>query len=303
MLTTGAAEFRLVDRGQIAGGIALELLDEHALARDLAQGLPVGRARDAEPDRQRGAMAGQADHPDVMAEILAAELRPDAEVLCELVNFGFELEIAERPSVRRAARRQRVEIAGGGEFHRLQGLLGAQAPDDDGEVIGRAGGGAEGQDLLLQEGDHPLVGQDRGRRLVEEGLVGRAAALGDEQEFVGVVALGGDVDLRRQVVAGVLLLERRERRDLAVAQVLLQIGVADALGDRRLVVPLGPHAPALLGDHDGGAGVLAHRQHAAGGDIGVLQAGHRRRTCRWRSPRDRRGFWRAGRDGRGAADD
>ena len=42
-------------------------------------------------------------------------------------------------------------------------------------------------------------------------------------------------------------------------------------GDRRLVVAVGPDEPALLGDDDRGAGVLAHRQHAAGGDIGVLQ--------------------------------
>ena len=60
-------------------------------------------------------------------------------------------------------------------------------------------------------------------------------------------------------------------RELAVAQVLLGVGLAHALGERRLVRPLGPDVAALLGDDDGGAGVLAHRQHAARGDVGVLQ--------------------------------
>ena len=45
---------------------------------------------------------------------------------------------ARLPSVGR-----RVEPAGGGELHRLEGELGAGAADDDGEVVGRAGGGAE----------------------------------------------------------------------------------------------------------------------------------------------------------------
>ena len=89
----------------------------------------------------------------------------------------------------------------GGELHRLQGQFRRGAADHDGEVIGRAGGGAEREDLLLQKRDHPLVREDRGRRLKQERLVGRAAALGDEQEFVGVLALGIDLDLRRHVVA------------------------------------------------------------------------------------------------------
>ena len=41
--------------------------------------------------------------------------------------------------------------------------------------------------------------------------------------------------------------------------------------DRAFVVAVGPDEPALLAHDDRGAGVLAHRQHAAGRDIGVLQ--------------------------------
>ncbi len=108
--------------------------------------------------------------------------------------------------------------------------------------------------------------------LIEEAFVGRAAALGDEEEFVFVARLGVEVDLGRQIVAGVDLLIHRQRRDLAVAQIGLGKGAPDPFGERRRIVGAGPHHPlALLAHDDRGAGVLAHRQDLAGGDIGVLQ--------------------------------
>ncbi len=117
--------------------------------------------------------------------------------------------------------------------------------------------------------------QNRRRRLEQKRLVGRAAAFGDEQELVGVLALGVDLDLRRHVRLGVLLLEHGDRRQLRIAQIAFEVGVARALRQRRLVIvgilAVGPHPAALLAHDDGGAGVLAHRQHAAGGDVGVLE--------------------------------
>ena len=84
-------------------------------------------------------------------------------------------------------------------------------------------------------------------------------------------ALGVKLDLRRHVRARVLLLEHRDRRELRIAQVALEVGVARALGERRLVVAVGPDQAALLAHDDRGAGVLAHRQHAARRDVGVLE--------------------------------
>ena len=138
-------------------------------------------------------------------------------------------------------------------------------------MVGRARRGAEREHLLLEEGEHAVVGEDCRRRLEQERLVGGAAALGDEQKLVGVLPFRVDLDLGRHVVAGVLLLEHGERRELGIAQVPLEIGVAGALGERRLVLAVGPDQPALLAHDDRGAGVLAHGQHAAGGDVGVLE--------------------------------
>ena len=59
--------------------VGLELLEEHALGGDLAERLPVGRARDGQRDRAGGAVPRQPDHAHVVAEVLAAELRADPE--------------------------------------------------------------------------------------------------------------------------------------------------------------------------------------------------------------------------------
>jgi hypothetical protein len=85
----------LVDLRQILRRIGLKLLEEDAVPGDLALGLAVGRAGDAEADRQRGAVAGQADDADIVTEILAAELGADAGLLGQLVDLGFHFEVAE----------------------------------------------------------------------------------------------------------------------------------------------------------------------------------------------------------------
>ena len=58
---------------------------------------------------------------------------------------------------------------------------------------------------------------------------------------------------------------------MAVAQVALGERLVHASGERFGVVGAGPYALALLGHDDRRAGVLAHRQDAAGGNAGVLE--------------------------------
>src|SRR5690606_11616621 len=115
----------------------------------------------------------------------------------------LELDVAERAAELVARARQVVERAAARELHGLQRRLGGAAADDDREVVRRAGRGAERADLPLQEG-HQRVGLEHGPRLLEqEGLVRRAAALRDDQEAVLVALRRVELDLRRQVGAGV----------------------------------------------------------------------------------------------------
>src|SRR5258705_11240510 len=95
-----AAE-RLLHGGEILRRIVLELFEIDAVLGDLAEHLAVRRAGHAEPDRQRSAMARQADHPHVMTKIFAAELRADAERLRHLQYLLLHLEIAEAVAIGR----------------------------------------------------------------------------------------------------------------------------------------------------------------------------------------------------------
>ena len=138
-------------------------------------------------------------------------------------------------------------------------------------MVGRAGGGADlgglGDDKVEQ-----LVGiQHCGRLLEEKALVGTAAALGDEEEFVGVVALGVDLDLGRQIGAGVAFVEHRQRRQLRVPQIQRGVCARNAPGQMLGVMAVGEHLAAAAGMDDGRPGVLAHRQHPAGGDVRIAQ--------------------------------
>jgi hypothetical protein len=83
-----------------------------------------------------------------------------------------------------------------------------------GQVVGRAGGRAKRAHLL----DAELLQARRVEQglgfLVEEGLVGGPAALGDEEKLVGLALVCIEVDLGREVRARVGLLIERERHVL-----------------------------------------------------------------------------------------
>jgi hypothetical protein len=128
--------------------------------------------------------------------------------------------------------RQRVEVARRRELGGLEGELGRRAADDHGEVVRRAGRGAERLQLVEDPRQQGRLVQQRLGLLEEVALVGAAAALGHEEELVLVAVGGGDLDLGRQVGAGVLLVVHRERRQLAVAQVAREVRLVDAAGDR-----------------------------------------------------------------------
>jgi hypothetical protein len=123
----------------------------------------------------------------------------------DLEHLLLELEVAEGPAALVAAGRQRVEVARTRELDRLQRELRRHAADHDRQVVGRARRGAELARLLVDPREQRLRIEQRLGLLEEERLVRRAAALGQEQEAVGSSPFGVELDLRRQVVAGVLL--------------------------------------------------------------------------------------------------
>ena len=116
-------------------------------------------------------MPCQAHHAHIMAEILAAELRPDAKVLRELMHFRFQLRIAEGMAGKIARIRQRIQPFRTGQLHGFQCCFRAGAANDNRQVIGRAGAGAECLDLLFQKRKQLWLIKHSAGLLEQEGLI------------------------------------------------------------------------------------------------------------------------------------
>ena len=168
-----------------AARIAVQFFDEEAVPGDLRLDVAVGRAGDRHADRAGGAVPREADDPDVVGKVLAAELGADAQLVRLVEQLLLQFQIAERLAVLVPLGRKLVVILGGGELDRFHAGIGTGAADDDGDVIRRAGGGAEVLHLADQELQQAFRGEQRLGLLEEGGLVGGAAALGHEEELVG----------------------------------------------------------------------------------------------------------------------
>ena len=220
-------------------------------------------------------MPGHPDDPYVVAEVLAAELRPDAQLLRQFVDFRFQHPVAEGVARGIAGLGQTVEPLCAAELDRLQVRFCAGAADDNGQMIGRAGRGTECLDLFLDEGKQLRLVQHGPGLLVQERLVGRPAAFQDEHQvelFRMMLTRGShDAELHWHIVARVHLIKHADRCHHGVAQVGLRVSAGDAVAQRLLLVAFHPDPLTLLSENDGGASVLTHRQHTARGNICILQ--------------------------------
>ena len=218
-------------------------------------------------------MARHADDAHVVGKVLATELRAHTNLAGNLVHLRLHLKVPVDVPLGAALRGEVIIVAHGRVLDGLEVSLGAGAADDDGEVVRRAGGGANGGNLLGEELAEGLRVEDSLRLLEEEGLVGRPAALRDKGELVGLALVGVEVNLGGEVRAGVLLVEHGEGGHLAVAEVGARVGVVHTTGDGGLVA-LGADGEDLLAldtRDDGRSSVLAAGEDAAGGDVGVLK--------------------------------
>ena len=166
-----------------------------------------------------------------------------------------------------------VEVFGGGELESFQAGFGAGAAEDEDEVIRRAGAGAEVLEFVGDELFEALRIEQRLGFLVEKHFVGGAATFGDEEKFVLRTLGGVEVDLGGEIGAGVDLFPKVERSDLGVAEVFLGVAVVDAATEPFGIIGSGPDLLAFFSEDGGRAGVLAHRENTARGDLGVFEEG------------------------------
>ena len=256
------------------GGILLQLLQEDAFGGDLRLDVAVGRAAHANGHGARSGMTRRTDHAHVVHEVLAAELSAHAALLADFEHLLLPFQIAEAAAALVARRGQRVEITRRGLLHGREAHFGRRSADADRQMVGRAGRSAQILDVGTDELGERLLVEQRLGLLVEEGLVGRTAALGDEEELVlhaGVASV--DVDLRRKVRARILLVGHREGNHLRIAQVALLVGLVDAARDMLGVVGARIDVLALVADTDRRTRVLTGGQFAFGCDALVQQHG------------------------------
>ena len=206
-----------------------------------------------------------------MAEVLPAELRPDAGLPGEFQDLLLEFAIAKGAPVLVALAGKTIEIVAAGHFHGLQIRLGRGPPDNDCQVVGRAGGGSQQSNLLGHELEHAL-GVEKGTGLLEqEGLVGGPPTLGHEEEVVFIATRGIEIDLGGQVRPGVLFVVHAERRHLGVTETRFRVGPVDSPGKPLFIAPRRKDLLPLLPHHDRGARVLAGGQYHAGRNVRILQ--------------------------------
>ena len=206
-----------------------------------------------------------------MAEMAAPELGSQAELPGAFQQHRLQGSIPEGVSALGTLVGQRVQILGRCQLHGFQVEFGGSPAHHHGQVIRRAGRGAQAFHLGDQE-IHQGSGVEHGLGLlVQIGLVGRAAPLGQHQEAVDIAPGGVDLDLGRQVAAGILLRVHGQRCILGVAQIILGIGIIDAPGQGSLIIGTGPNLLALFAHDDGRARILAHGELEIGGDHRVFQ--------------------------------
>ncbi len=71
-------------------------------------------------------MPRQTHHAHVVTEVLAAELRADADLLGQLEDLLLQVLVPEAVTERRALGRNLVQVVRGGVLRGLQGVLGAR---------------------------------------------------------------------------------------------------------------------------------------------------------------------------------
>ncbi len=219
-------------------------------------------------------MARSAYHTHVVHVVLAAELCAQTYLLAYLLYLGLPFQIAEAAAALVARGGQLVEISGRGLLDGRQTHLGRRAADADRKVVGRTCRRTQIGNVLADELRERLLVQKGFGLLIEEGLVGRAAALGNEQKLVLHARMTAvDVDLRGQVCARIFLVGHGKGHYLRVAQIAILVGLVYAARDALGIVGTRVYVLALVTDADRRTGVLACGQLALGRDALVEQHG------------------------------
>ena len=185
----------------------------------------------------------------------------------------FKFDVTESAAGFVARGGQAVIVVGRGELNRKHRLFSRGTADHESDVIRGASSRTQALHLFNEVGHERLGIQNRLGFLIEVALVGRAAALDNAQELVFIAFSGFDINLSRQVAAGVLFFVHRQRSVLRVTQAVGGVGFENTLRECFFIAEAGPNALALFTVDNGRTGVLAEGQFTLGCNFSVAQEG------------------------------
>ena len=202
-------------------------------------------------------MAAGTNNLDIVSKVLTAELSADPCFLGTLFQLLFQLQVTERLAAFVTFAGQLVQITCGSQFCGLQAGFSTGATDAEGDMVGRAGCGAQ----RLELGDQPVhqsVLVDGGfGLLIEVAFVGATTAFNNEQELVFVTFGRHQVDLGGKVALGVDFVVHVQGCILGVPQVLFGVGFVNTGRELFRVIATGPNALAFFAENGCCAGILA----------------------------------------------
>ena len=148
-------------------------------------------------------------------------------MLRHLQELGFEFEISEALAEFVTFEREGIEIFRRRHLCGLERKLSRSTANNHSKVVRGTGRSAEKVHLLGDELQHRCRIENGLGLLEQVALVGGAATLCHEEEFVGIAIDCADFDFGGKVGAGVDLAIHVERSHLRVAKVVGFVGVKD----------------------------------------------------------------------------
>ncbi len=209
--------------------VVLQLFDPDSLFVDLRLDVAVGRAGDAHPHGTGGTVTRQADHPHIVRKIFPSKLCSQSQLLGGFLQPFFQFNVAESPAQLVSFGRQVVVVLGRCQLHRLQVSLCRGATNHEGHVVRGTGSGTQRLHFFNQEAFQLPRCKQCFRLLVEIGLVGRSAPFSNAKEVVFIPLNSIEVNLCREVGAGIHLIVHVQRSILGISQVLVDERVVDPL--------------------------------------------------------------------------
>ena len=216
-------------------------------------------------------MPRQTYYAYIQAEILSAELGTDIKIPGHFQQPVFKLQIPKGMAVFISPGWQTVKVPGRSQLDGFEVELGRSPADHKCQMIGRAGCCAQCFHLALHIIQQFIRRQNSFGFLIQKGLVRRSAAFGQEQEVISAAFDRIQLDLGRQVAAGIPFFKHGQGGILRIPQIGISISIKHPLRKGGFIRITGPNLLTLFAHNNSCSGILTHGKDTFGCDYGIFQ--------------------------------